>query len=429
MPPDWTETRPLRVAYVTMQFPAPSETFAGVDVRALREAGAEVEVFSMRPAHRDHERLLRERRLDDVPTCSLTRASFLTALAMLFTRPRWWLALLAWVVRWQARKPRALIRCLALMPSALAIYGRLRERSFDVVHLFWGHYPALVGYLVQRFEPQLVSSVFLGTYDLDRDRYSAAMPGSAPVARAADTVWTHSRSNLEPLRRLGIPESKVRLVYRGVDLRAFPFAAVDDTERQDGLVVSVGRLIELKAMDDVLRAIATVRETVPRVRLRVLGEGPELPALEALARSLGIVDAVTFAGHVPSESIAAELRRAAAFTLLSRADRIPNGVKEAMASGCPCVVSHTPGMDEIVISGRTGYLVEIGDVDAAGEHLASVLRAPREHASMVRAARALIEERFSAQASMAEYLRVWRDAVAARRAEQPIERSTMHRVA
>ena len=410
------ESRPLRVAYVTMQFPVPSETFAGTDVRVLREAGVEVEVFSMRPAHRHHERLRRERRIEDVPTWSLTAGSFLAALALLVTRPRWWLSLLSWVVRWQVREPQALIRCLALMPSALAIFARLRRRSFDVVHCFWGHYPALVGFLVQRFEPQLVSSVFLGAYDLDEDRYSAAVPGSAPVARAADMVCTHSRSNLALLRRLGIAEDKVRLVYRGVDLRAFPFVPVDDPEREDGLVVAVGSLIERKAMDDVLRAIARVRRTVPQVRLRVLGEGPERLTLEALARSLGLEDAVEFAGHVPSESIAGELRRATALTLLSKSDRIPNVVKEAMASGCPCVVSHTMGMDEIVVPGRTGYLVGIGDLDAAAEHLGAVLRSPRAHAAMVSEARALIVERFSAEASMAEYRRYWAEALEHREA-------------
>jgi hypothetical protein len=57
----------IRVWYVTMQFPSPSETFAGSDVRALRRAGADVSVHSLRRAHVDAERFIRERDLSEVP--------------------------------------------------------------------------------------------------------------------------------------------------------------------------------------------------------------------------------------------------------------------------------------------------------------------------------------------------------------------------
>ena len=408
---------PLRVAYVTMQFPRPSETFAGTDVRTLREHGVEVEVYSLRPEHREHDALLRQRGLVGVPTFSLTAARFGAGLAMLVTRPSWWLALLVWIVRWQAKRPAMLARCLVLAPTAVAHFRQIDAGAFDVVHLFWGHYPSMVAHLVQRFAPRVVVSVFLGAYDIQEDRYGSFVPGSVPVAKRADLVWTHSRSNLERFRALGIPEERVRCVYRGVDLRQFPFVPLTNVgAREGGLVVSIGSLIERKAMDDVLHVIARVRPRVPGVHLRVLGKGPELDALRAQARSLGVGDIVTFDGHVSTEAIAAALQRASAFILMSRSDRIPNVVKEAMASGCPCVVSGTQGMEELIIHRQTGYLVRVGDVDDATDHLANMLVAPREHIAMTEAARNHVERAFSAEASMLEYRRGWRAALDARAA-------------
>lgn len=160
-------------------------------------------------------------------------------------------------------------------------------------------------------------------------------------------------------------------------------------------------------MDDVLRVVARLKSTAPKVRLRVLGDGPELESLRALARSLGLEGTVTFAGHVHADALVEEYRQASAFLLMSRSDRIPNVVREAMASGCPCVVTATQGMDEIVAHGHTGYLVELGDVEAASEHLRSTLFAPEQHALMVSDARDLIVERFSVDAAMSVYRRVW----------------------
>lgn len=101
---------------------------------------------------------------------------------------------------------------MVLAPAAVSIFDHLERRRFDVAHLFWGHYPALVGHLVQRFATGVVSSVLLGAYDLDEDRYAVRVPGSVPVAQNAHMVWTHSRSNLARRRALRVPDAKVHCV-------------------------------------------------------------------------------------------------------------------------------------------------------------------------------------------------------------------------
>ncbi len=396
----------MKVAYVTMQFPAPTETFAGGDARALRKAGVDLQVFALRPRHRDHERMVRERGLEEVPVAALTPATALRGVVLAFLRPAWTWALLAWTFRWQGTRPRQALRCLALVPSVLAVTERLVRGRFDVVHLFWGHYPAMVGLLARRALPDAVASMFLGAYDLDEGRYGGWLPGSAPVARRADVVWTHAHANVPRLRALGVDADRLRCVHRGVDLEAF--AARSPEDGGDGSIVAVGSLIELKAMDDVVRAFAVVRREVPEARLHVLGDGAERPRLERLAEELQVAEATTFHGHVAPSEVVRRLRAASAFVLLSRHDRLPNVVKEAMAIGVPCVVTATQGMDELVRDGETGYLVPVGEPDVAAQRLIDVVTEPVRHAPMVAAARARIERDFSVAASMAAYLSTWR---------------------
>ena len=264
----------------------------------------------------------------------------------------------------------------------------------------------MVGLLVRHALPDAVASMFLGAYDLDEGRYGGWLPGSALVARGADVVWTHAQANLPRIRAMGVPADRLRCVYRGVDRNTF--AARSPEDRGDGSIVAVGSLIELKAMDDVLRAFAVVHEAVPAAHLHLLGDGAERGALERLATELGVAGSVTFHGHVAPGEVVRRLRAASAFVLLSRHDRLPNVVKEAMAIGVPCVVTATQGMEELVRDGRTGYLVPIGDPATAARRLLDVLNDPHRHAPMVEAAQALIERDFSVSASMSAYLAAWR---------------------
>jgi len=404
----------MRVVYITMQFPSPTETFAGADVRALLDAGVEVEVYALRQAHEDHDTMLRERGLEGVPVDSLRKRDLARGIGLAFVHPRWAAALLWWIVRWNMGKPLRFVRCLVLAPRALTVFAAIATRRFDVVHLFWGHYPSMVGHLVQRFLPEVVSSVFLGAYDLDEGRYGSWLPGSAVVARRADLVWTHSVTNVPRLLSFGVPKQKLTCVYRGIDLHRFSVQALGDANREPGLVVAIGSLIERKAVDDVIRVIARVRESTPHVRLRVLGDGPERASLRGLAHDLGVDEIVSFDGHVSGDVVATALARASCFLLMSRNDRIPNVAKEAMAIGCPVVVTNTPGMDELVTHRRTGYCVAVGDVDGAARHVTAILLDPTEHAAMTAAARYKVEQDFSVEASMARYVAAWREAVVSR---------------
>ena len=390
----------MRVAYVTMQFPAPTETFACSDVEALRGLGVEVHVFTLRPAHARHEELVRERDLAGVPIDAHTVRRALAGLGHAIRRPQTTAALVAWLVRSTWRNPSQMFRSLILLPVCLTIAREVE--GFDVVHLFWGHYPAIVGRLLLRQRTRPILSVFLGAYDL-----LLGYGPSREVACEADLVFTHSRVNLGDIAALGVPHERVRVVYRGLPTALVTrLDAGDEDARDVQRVLSVARLIPDKRVEKVLEVFASVVPTWPGASLIVLGEGPERPALERMARTLGIERQVVFRGHVSRDEVVREMRRSCALLMLSANERLPNVVKEAMAAGCIPVVARTPGIEELVEDGGSGFILEPDRLAEAGSRIERVFRGEGVDAMRV-AGHAHVRERFDASMSMRAYRDAW----------------------
>jgi colanic acid/amylovoran biosynthesis glycosyltransferase len=398
----------LKVAYVTMAFPAPSETFACNDVRALQREGVEVSVHSLRPGGAGWRMLAAERDVTDVPITQNSAGNSIRGMFYALGRPLLLLRVLAWLLRRTTSRPAHLGRSLLLLPRAFDILRRLRRERPDVVHLFWGHYPAIVGYLVRQDMRSSVRSMFLGAYDL-----TWGYGGTATEARAADAVWTHADHNIAAIERLGVTRSRIHRVYRGIDFRLFPSA----TEKIPFRIVTAGRFLPQKGMDTVLHAFREILQKWPAATLVVLGDGAERKTLEELAASLEIQHAVRFAGRVSQVAVIAEMSSAEVFLFLSRksSERLPNVVKEAIATGCVIVVSDTDGISELVSDGESGFIVPQSDASAAAERVDRTFSNPERIPALTAAARKHLREHFDVVTSMRIYKNTWNALVAARR--------------
>ncbi|MBA2666384.1 MAG: glycosyltransferase [Trueperaceae bacterium] len=401
----------MRVAYITMLFPAASETFATGDVRALVARGIDMSVHSLRFAARSTPGLAVEREVDRVPrTYNRGWQSLVTSLMVAVKRPRATLDLLTAIVRHCASRPEHLLKSLVLAPRVLEVFDDLQRERPDVVHAFWSNYPSLVVYLVQRHMPGVVTSISFGAHDiLERHGFSG------PVANEADFVRTLARVNVHQVEdAFGVPGDTIEVVYNGVDLERLPPPA----QRVPRSIITAGRLAEDKGVDHVIRAIARLRQDYPDASLRVLGDGPLLPKLRALAEHLGVGDAVSFEGHVSHADLLEEMRRAEVLLFLSEThyDRLPNVVKEGMVCGCVCVVTDTDGIDELITHGTSGFVVKRGDVDAAVRHVADVFGRRVPISELTREADAVIRRDFDRQVSVGRYHERWTNLVARKRA-------------
>jgi colanic acid/amylovoran biosynthesis glycosyltransferase len=326
----------MRVAYVTMRFPEPTETFASNEVRILSGLGIDITVHSLRGRRPDTDRMLHDRDLAGLATTFNGAMATLRGAWSALLRPRLLLQVLAWIVRANRARPRDLALSLILLPRAFDVLAAIERDPPDVVHIYWGHLPSLVGFLVQRRLPQVVTSMAIVAYDLLRE-----YGGTIEVARRADVVRTHAIANVDHITRFtGVPPERIDVIYNGVDVDKLADLARHHP-KVPRRIATVARLIEVKGTDRVLEAFAAIRARWPDATLVVVGSGPDRERLEALRDELMLGESVEFRGLLPHDEALAEVARAEVLMLLSRlrSDRLPNVVKEGMACGCICVTT------------------------------------------------------------------------------------------
>lgn len=387
-----------RVCYVISQFPAPSETFAGNDLRSLRKLGVDVSVVNLRQDHPRFVALLREWDLEGLPVDSVTKRKLLEGVVRMFCVPGLVAFMVGTILKDNWRRPDHLAKSFLILPRAFQVHAALQARPPDVLHLFWGHYASLLGLLVRRTNPKVVVSTFLGAYDL-RSEYRT----SITLAREADQIFTHARANLPLLARQGLLPANVEVVYRGVDLERLQFQGQSKVPFR---LVSAGRLIPAKGMADVIDVFARIQQQRPDASLCLIGEGPERHSLERRVERLGL-ESVEFTGHLPHQEVFSRLCEAEILMFLSYEEHLPNVVKEAMAARCACVVSRTTGIEELVVPEEHGVVVEPGDTEGAVAGALRLLREPDLRERMVARALAHLERHFDLRRSMTRYVDSW----------------------
>ena len=391
------------VVFVTMMFPAPSEAFAGVEVRALRSAGLDVRVRALRGAHPLSHQLLADWNLADLDVSYNSFFSCLRGLAAMALHPVRALRVLLWLLRETWRSPAALSKATMLLPRMFDILQECETRPPSVLQLFWGHYPAVLARLVRTSLPSVHVSMALGAYDL----LSAFRP-SVAVANAADSLWTHAECNVAAIRAMGIHNPRLQVLRRGVDLSQVP---KDVTHKRRGRVVTVARLEPDKGVDDVLRAFAEARARLPDsgLDLVVIGEGSDRRRLERMAATLGVGSVVHFRGAMRHSGVYEELAQADVLMLLSRnrSERLPNAVKEGIACRCICITTRTPGIEELAAHPSNPLVVDQGDWKAAAGHLIDTQDRSERYGEARELARRFVLRNFDASALISRRVEVW----------------------
>jgi sugar transferase (PEP-CTERM/EpsH1 system associated) len=208
-----------------------------------------------------------------------------------------------------------------------------------------------------------------------------------------------------------VPDSNLRVIHNGIDIAKFQGAANDTPAVRRSLSIppdatvigTVGRLSEVKRQDVLIRAFARVRQTVHAAHLVLVGDGPLLHELQSLAASLGVADAVHFAGYQPHSG--PFLRAMDVFALTSRSEGMPQAVLEACVTGLPVVASRVGGLPEVIEDDVTGLMFTPGDDAALSALLCGLLAAPARRQAMGAAARARVEARFSVARMAGDYHR------------------------
>lgn len=244
----------------------------------------------------------------------------------------------------------------------------VRVLHADVVHTHLVHADLYGGVAAKLRGTRLVST----KHNDDPFRRGPFRHVERQLLRMADRIVTITDALRDfTIEHAGARESKVQTIHYGLDGLPEPWGENprDEVPRDVPVLLSTSRLVRQKGIDVAIRAVPDDAVLV------VLGEGPERPALESLARELGVADRVFLLGRVPD--VAAWLRRATVYVQPARWEGFGLGVLEAMHAGLPVVASRVSSLPELVVDGQTGYLVPADDPPALSEAIERALDAPQ----------------------------------------------------
>lgn len=390
----------MRVGYVVKRYPRYSETFIVNEILANEEAGLEVKIFSLFPPNdtRFQDLISRVRAPVDYLffPADGARADSLSAEGV--RAVDFWAA----IQRAAALVPglRDLI-AIAHGEEARDVYHALvlaeAARRSGIQHLH-AHF-ASAATTVARIAARLAGVPFTFTAHAKDIFHDSVRPDDLRrKIEDAAAVVTVSEYNLAHLRReFATLGDKVERIYNGLDLSRFPFTPPGDRAPR---IVSVGRLVEKKGLDDLLHACAILERRQTDFHCLIIGSGPLESALRRDVERLDLESRVELAGPRPQNEVIAALRGAAVFAgpyvVASDGNRdgLPTVVLEAMALGTPCVSTGVTGVPEVLHDGETGLLVRQRDPQSLASALERLLRDSAMRVRLAVSARRLIESQF-----------------------------------
>ncbi|MBI3723483.1 glycosyltransferase [bacterium] len=296
-----------------------------------------------------------------------------------------------------------------------------RRREIDLIHVHGASLPLLLVLPVAKLLgiPVLakVAAAHQGLEAGDvRRRYGPLGGALAFLFARADGYVATTGEIARMLAKDGVAPSRIARVPNFVDVEAFAPLSPEARaiarrelllEGRVALVAS-GRLSERKAGDVLVRAFARARSGTSETPslLVFLGDGPERPKLEGLARSLGIEESVRFAGFVGD--VPRRLGAADVLVLASRIEGFPNALLEGLSTGLACVATRIGGGEEAIRDGSTGLLVPPDDEASLASALARLIRDEDLRRSLGEAAARDVRSRFALEAVAPRYLSIYR---------------------
>lgn len=265
---------------------------------------------------------------------------------------------------------------------APAFFKRIRKLNPVLIHAHFGPDGVRVLPLVRDLAVPLIVT-FHGYDATVKDEYARHNSYSHWVYLRRKEVLKHearlfiavSEFIKEKLLEQSFPADKLVQHYIGIDSETF---RPDPGVPREPIVLFVGRLVEKKGGEYLIRAMSRVQEVRPEVELVVIGDGPLRPTLEQLAGEL--LCRYRFLGVQSPESVRVWMNRAQVFSVPSitaeSGDSEAFGIvfAEAQAMGLPVVSFATGGVAEAVAHGKTGFLAAERDSKALAEYIIHLLK-------------------------------------------------------
>ncbi len=288
-------------------------------------------------------------------------------------------------------------------------YQQLKEyfaaKSFDVVHTHSSKAGILARIAARKAEvPVVVHTVHGQAFHRFNSWHKNLIYIKAEklAARYCDKIYAVAQAMIDQCVEAGVasPEQYMT-VYSGMDLKPYLsckkdiYLAADLGIPHDAIVVGkIARLFELKGYEYLLEAAPHIVKACPKVHFLIVGDGVLRPKLEAQIKEMGLTDHFTFTGLVPPSDIPKYTALMDILVHLSLREGLPRTVVQALASAVPAVGFPLDGTPEVILDGKTGLLVETGNIQQITEAVIQLADQRDKAIAMGKAGREFVRERW-----------------------------------
>ncbi len=391
-------------AYVFERFPSFTQTFCAREVLELQRQGTRLLLFSIRSTGEETLRHFPQELIDQVIT--LPPADVLTREVEAMKERRELPQSIVLTLReWSGRPDKSRIY------EAAWIGQKLRAAGVRHVHTHFAGLAARTAWWIRQFYG--LSYSFTGhANDLfcPDEATGLKLPRLIQDAAAVIAVSDYTAAWLRETHPAAA--GRIHRVYNGLDLDPITRATATAIKTTPPLIFSVGRLIEKKGFDDLIRACALLRDQGLPFQCRITGDGPLQDALASQIQTAGLSGHVTLTGPLSQPDIIGQLGQATVFALpcVTEADGgrdvLPTVLMEAMAAALPCVSTTLAGVPEMVLPEKTGLLAAERDPAGTAAALTRILTDPALAQRFGLAGLALARERFAKEVTAAHLRQV-----------------------
>jgi colanic acid/amylovoran biosynthesis glycosyltransferase len=388
----------MKIAFIVSRFPALSETFILNQITGLLDMGHDVEIFAEhksedRKMHPDIEKYRLEERTyySNIPPNRFIR--FLKAIYLV-------------VVNFH-RSPLKILKSLNIFnygrsALSLRLFYRMTtflNTNFDMIHCHFGPNGIIGVYLKKIGVKGKIVTTFHG-YDMSAVISSEDGDVYKKLFLYGDLFLPISDYWGKKLKELSCDEKKIIVHRMGINIEKFKYSERKIQLGETVKILTIGRLVEKKGHGYAIKAIAKVVAKHENIIFNIAGDGDLRNKLESLVSELEIKKYVKFLGKVEQNEVL-ELYRQSHFFILSSVtanngdqEGIPVVLMEAQAIGLPVISTYHSGIPEVVIDGKSGFLVHEKDVDALAEKIEYLIEHPELWSEIGREGRKFVEERY-----------------------------------
>ena len=298
----------------------------------------------------------------------------------------------------------------------LRLKRHIRDLRPDIVHTWLF---AANSYGRQAAFAAGVDTVIAGERCVDEWKSSPALVIDRWLAKRTARILTNSNGVKDFYVAKGLPAQKFDVIPNGISVPAAPAATRESAlacagmEEGDFVIGAVGRLWPQKRQKDLIWAAHLLEEAGHRIRLLIIGDGPQRWRLERYARQVfPDRDTVVFLGH--RDDVASLMPHFDCFWLASGYEGQSNALMEAMSCGVPAVVSDIAGNRDLVVPDETGLLVAVGDRAGFTKQTHRLIEDPDLRARLANNSQQRMREQFSVQRMVERYGQLYQSLVDAR---------------